>query len=127
MTDFTDDPLFEDARRKAARMAHLEASHEASTAAAMEAHRAVSGQLRDAHRGMYDMTPQAQAALVAATRRVGDGTSAGRDLQALGGTFDPADYGSGPAPKRVDLSRLNSPPGYQRTENPLKRWSRENR
>ena len=53
----------------------------------------VSGQLRDAHRGLFDMTPQAQAALMAAQRRVGDGTSAGRDLQALGGTFDPADYG----------------------------------
>ena len=121
MTDFTDDPLFEDARRKAARMAHLEASDAASTEAAMEAHRAVSGQLRAAHQGLFDMTPQAQAALVAATRRVGDGTSAGRDLQALGGTIPWESYGSGPAPARADLTRLNSPPGYQRTENPLKR------
>lgn len=121
------DPLFEDARRKAARMAHLQASAAAAAEAGSDAYRAVSGQLRDAHRGLFDMTPQAQAALMAAQRRVGDGTSAGRDLQALGGTFDPADYGCSPAPPRADLSRLNSPPGYQRTENPLKRWSRENR
>ncbi len=97
------DPTLENARRKAALQAHLEASHAASTAAEVEGHRAVSGQLRAAHRGMYDMTPQQMAADVAArTARVGDDYG-GRDLEALGGTIPWEAYGSGPAPRSADL------------------------
>ncbi len=108
MTDFNDDPMFEDTRRKAARMAHLEASAAASTAASLEAHRATSAVLRAGQHGVFgDVTPQQLAADVAARRRVGDGTSAGRDLISAGGTIPWESYGSGPAPARVDLSRID--------------------
>ena len=127
MTDFTDDPTLEDARRKAARKAHLEASQAASTAAAMEAHRATSAHLRAAHQGIYGSADgYTMAAVVAASNaRVGDGVGAGRDLVAQGGAF--AHHLSGPAPARVSLAGQDAPPGFRRTENPLVRWSRENR
>ena len=105
--------------------AHLEQSAANGAAAELEAHRPVSGHLRAAHQGMYDMLPQEQAAIVAAQRRVGDGAGAGRDLVAQGGAF--THHLSGPAPARVSLVGQDAPPGYQRDENPLVHWSRENR
>lgn len=118
------DPTLEDARRKAAWREHMEASAAASTAASMEAHAAVSGRLGAAHQGLFPgATGQQLAAQVARMNaRVGDGVGAGRDLVQLGGV-DFESQGAGavaPVPHRADLSQLNSPPGYMRTEHPLR-------
>lgn len=88
-------------RAHQAELAALHASME--TAAAREEYRAVSGQLRAAHRGLYDMTPQELAANVAErSARVGDDYG-GRDLVAQGGTYNWSDVSDSPAPPLVDL------------------------
>lgn len=120
-----DDPALEGQRRLAAQRAHLTASQANSTAAALEAHAAVSGRLRVAHGGLFaGATGQGMAAEVAGWNvRVGDGVGAGRDLVRLGGVdFESQGAGAvGPVPHRADLTSLHSPPGYMRTEHPLKR------
>lgn len=118
------DPAAEDQRRKDGQRAHLEASAANSTAEALELHRAVSGRLRARHEGMYGSATGADLAAVFSDQnaRIGDGVGAGRELQRLGGT-DFESQGAGavaPVPHRADLTRLHAPPGYQRTENPLK-------
>ena len=93
-----DHPANEDQRRKDSRKAHLEASQANSTAAAVEAHAAVSVQLRAAHEGLYGSATGQDLAAVDRQRsaRVGDGVGAGRDLQRLGGT-DFESQGAGPS------------------------------
>ena len=120
------DPTLEDARRKAAQRAHLEASQAASTAAEVEGQRAISGRLRASQRGLYDMTPQELAADVAArTARVGDDYG-GRDLVARGGTYEWSAISDSPAPAPVDLRPRR--PGQRPTgESPTMRWLKENR
>lgn len=116
------DPAFEGERRAAARWAHLEASQ--ANAADLEAHRAISERLRASQSGLYaGATGQQLAALASRTARVGDGVGSGRDLVRLGGIdFESQGAGAvGPVPHRADLTQLNAPPGYMRTEHPLKR------
>ena len=86
-----------------------------------DAHRADSAQLRAGQHGIFGEadSPQEQAAAVAAMQPVVGSAYGGRPLQRLGGTFDPADYGSAPAPARADMRSTAAPQGYMRTENPL--------
>lgn len=118
------DPTAEGQRRAAAQRAHLEASREASTAASLEAHRAISARLRVSHEGLFpNMSPTDLGAAVAARRATVGSDYGGRPLERRGGTFDHAN--DGPAPSRVDLTRVNMPPGYQVGERPIVRWARE--
>lgn len=110
--------------------AHLERSAANGAAAELEAHRATSTALRASHQGLFPNTsPQDMGAAVAArAATVGqDYGGQGRPLAAMGGTFDPADYGCAPAPARADLRHVNTAGGPPATESPLARWLRENR
>lgn len=97
------------------------------TSDAIEEHRPTSAHLRAAHRGLYDMTPQDMGRAVAGCApMVGQDYGQGRALERRGGTFDHAT--EGPAPGRVDLTGVNTPPGYRGGElSSLERWRRENR
>ncbi len=118
MTEFTDDPTAEGQRRAAAWRAHMEASSAAMTEASMKWHRADHDIVTSGQLGLYgNVTPQQQAAMVAAQRRVGDSLGAGRDLVAQGGEY--THHLSGPAPARADLRSTAAPPGFIRTKNPL--------
>jgi hypothetical protein len=122
MTESEFDPTLEDARRKAAWRAHLEAS--AAASAEVEAHRATSARLRASQRGLYDMTPQELAADVAArTACVGDDYG-GRDLVAQGGTFDWRDVSDSPAPVSHDMRWIDRPGQRATGESPLLRHMR---
>lgn len=106
-------------QRAEAWRAHLEASHAASTAAELEAHRAVSADLRAAHRGLYDMTPQELGADVQARdAEVGSAFGGHQQVERLGGTLDWRQYTDSPVPAMVD--RRPKRPGYTRIEHPLK-------
>jgi hypothetical protein len=112
-------------QRRAEWLARLQANAEAMTAAAMEAHRADHNAVTEGQLGLYGrVTPEQQAAIVAARRRVGDDWGAGRDLQALGGTNWEA-HGAGavaPIPGGA-YANLNRPP-EQLGESPLARFMR---
>jgi hypothetical protein len=98
-----------------------------STAAARDAYRATSGQLRAAHRGIYDMTPQELAAEVAErSARVGDSVGAGRDLVAQGGTYNWRDVSDSPAPAPADLRWVNQPTQRPTGKSPLAHWAEGN-
>ena len=95
-----------------------------SSAAARDAYRATSGQLRAAHRGMYDMSPQELAAEVAErSARVGDSVGAGRDLVAQGGMFRWSDVSDSPAPMAHDMRWVNQPRQRSTGKSPLARWA----
>lgn len=116
------------AARKAAWLAGLRANANAMTEASMKWHQADHDIVTQGQLGLYgSVTPQQQAAMVAAQRRVGDDWGQGRELQSAGGTMDPADYGCSPAPARADLRSTAAPPGFMRTENPLDRINRGQR
>jgi hypothetical protein len=111
-------------QRRAAWLAGLQANSDMATSAAMQAH-AQSDDRRVTQSGQAGlfghMTPEDRGAAVqdrAAT--VGTDWGNGRPLERQGGTFDPAAYGSSPAPARVDLTGVNASPGFLRTEHPLK-------
>ena len=101
----------EDQRRKAALRARLETNAAAMTQAAMQAHQQDHDIVTAGQGGLYgSATPQQLAAQVAARHpRVGGGAGAGRDLVALGGSDLVAHAASGPAPARVDLTRIGQP------------------
>lgn len=109
------DPTAYGAARAAAWRAHMEASAAMSTAAEMERHAALSPQLRNAHRGLYDHADGFQMAAEVADRPVTVGGDWGqaREIPRNGGTFD--HHNEGPAPQRRDLRHVGQPPGQQAT------------
>ena len=125
-----DAPLGDYGRWRNARwLAGMQARADDMTQAAMQAY----GQSDDrrvpqeGQAGMYgQMTPYDRGAANAA-RAATTGSEWGqtRALERNGGAF--THHLSGPAPARVSLVGQDAPPGYQRDENPLVRWSRENR
>lgn len=130
MTDFEQyDPAMEDQRRKTALRAHLEASAATSTAASMAAYQQVHDTVTSRQHGIFGSgdSPQEQAAAVAARRaRTGDDWGNGRELQAQGGVQEWESYGSGPAPARVDLSRIDQQ-GREPGVSPTMAWKRGQR
>ncbi len=98
------------AQRRQEWMQRMQAHSDMATSAALAAHGAADHKVITAGQQgiMGDVSPQQQAAIVASQRRVGEGTSAPRDLTAAGGTIPWEAYGSGPAPARVDLSRIDT-------------------
>ncbi len=77
-------------------------------------------QLRAGQHGIFGEADAArQAAAVAAMQAAVGSAYGGRPLQRLGGTFDPADYGSAPAPAQANMRSTAAPQGCMRTENPL--------
>jgi hypothetical protein len=118
------------AQRRQEWMQRLQANSDMATSAALAAHQADHNVITASQHGiMGAITPEAQAAIVARQHRVGDGVGAGRDLQRLGGVdFESQGAGAvGPVPYRADLTSRSTPPGYQRTEHPLRRLHEENR
>ncbi len=88
--------------------AHLEQSAANHAAAALEAHRAVSGQLRASQQGLFPgMSPTDLGAAVAGQQAtVGadfSGAGGGRPVEQLGGLINWAAVSDSPAPPLVDL------------------------
>lgn len=109
-------------QRHEAWLAHHQANADMATRAALQAH----GQGED-HRvvqsgqqGLYPgMSPTDMGAAVAAQQATVGADYGGRPLQRSGGTFDPADYASAPAPARADMRYVNQPSGPPTGESPL--------
>src|SRR2546427_13107010 len=89
------------AARREAWLAHLRASDEMASAAAMQAHQADHDAITVSKQGLYGhLSPQDIGAAVAALpARVGDAWGQGRPLERNGGRFD---HNLGPAPARRD-------------------------
>jgi hypothetical protein len=115
-------------QRRAAWLAGLQANADDMTAAAMQAHQQDHDVVTSGQHGIFGPgdSPQQLAADVAARAvRIGqDYGGGGRPLETLGGTFDPRDVGSSPAPARADLRNVGMPPGHQIGESPLAAYMR---
>ena len=95
-----------------------------ATAAGRQEHRAVSADLRAAHRGLYDMTPQELGAEVT-DRAVTVGSEFGghQHVECLGGLLDWRQFTDSPVPRMADLRPRQ--PGYMRTDHPLANRGRD--
>lgn len=110
--------------RREQHFARMQANSEMAQAVAMEAHQADHDVItRSTHGTFGAMTPQEQAAAVAARPvTVGTEWSDGRPLERHGGLYD---HNLGPAPARRDLRFVGQPGQQPPGESPVVKYMRE--